>query len=147
MNPILRRGMLGGMALYVAMYRASRGRFGGAVRGTPVLLLTVPGRKSGAAHTRPTGYLLDARRWIVTGTNGGAAAEPQWFRNLRATNDAVIEIGGVTTNVSVRIPVAEERDALWQKFIAANPSYAGYEKKSARQIPVAVLTERDTGSR
>jgi hypothetical protein len=33
-----------------------------------------------------------------------------------------------------------ERDAAWQRVIAAQPRYAGYEQKTDRLIPVIRLT-------
>jgi deazaflavin-dependent oxidoreductase (nitroreductase family) len=142
LNPILRRGMIAANGLFVRIYRASGGKIAGSAKGTPVLLLTVRGRKTGAPHTTPVGYLQDAGRWIVTGSANGMADEPQWFRNLRAAGDATIQIGDVTRQVAIAVPEGEQRDALWRQFIAANPPFASYEKKTTRQIPVAVLTER-----
>ena len=69
--------------LNIGLYRASGGRLMGKVRGVPVLLLTVAGRKTGAMHTTPVSYFEDDGRFIVTGSAGGSASEPQWFRNLR----------------------------------------------------------------
>ena len=48
-----------GRALSNGLYRATGGRLMGTVRGMPVLLLTVRGRKSGAKHTIPVLYLED----------------------------------------------------------------------------------------
>jgi hypothetical protein len=39
--------------LNILIYRASGGRVMGKVRGVPVLLLTVAGRRTGAEHTTP----------------------------------------------------------------------------------------------
>lgn len=49
------------------------------------------------------------------------------------------EIGGVTRDVTVTVTEGEQREALWQQILAAYPFFAGYQKKAARQIPVAVL--------
>jgi len=54
------------------------------VRGTPVLLLTTTGRKSGERRTRPVGYLPDGDRFLVCGSNGGSDHPPAWSLNLRA---------------------------------------------------------------
>src|SRR5689334_21713959 len=70
-------------ALNVWLYRASGGRVMGRVRGYPVLLLTVAGRRTGVEHPTPVGYFEDNGRYVVTGSAGGSPSEPQWFRNLR----------------------------------------------------------------
>jgi F420H(2)-dependent quinone reductase len=73
----------GGLAAQVWIYRRSKGRLVGSVRGTPVLLLTTTGRKSGASRTRPVGYLPDGERFMVCGSNGGSDHAPAWALNLR----------------------------------------------------------------
>jgi hypothetical protein len=46
-NPLVRAGR----AMSNGLYRVSRGRLMGTVRGMPVLLITVAGRKTGDKHT------------------------------------------------------------------------------------------------
>ena len=62
----------GGLAAQVWIYRRTKGRLAGSVRGTPVLMLTTTGRRSGVSRTRPVGYLPDGERFAVCGSNGGA---------------------------------------------------------------------------
>src|SRR5664279_2177219 len=55
----------------VLIYRRTKGRRAGSVRGTAVLLLTTTGRKSGARRTRPVGTSrTGAVRGVGVG-NGG----------------------------------------------------------------------------
>jgi deazaflavin-dependent oxidoreductase (nitroreductase family) len=106
----------------------------------PVLLLTVPGRKSGRPHTNPVVYLKSGESWVVTGSAGGMASEPQWFRNLRASDRAAIEVGASRLEVSVTIADAGQREDLWRQLVAVAPFFAGYQKKCERIIPMAILT-------
>jgi deazaflavin-dependent oxidoreductase (nitroreductase family) len=131
--------------LNVAVYRRSGGRFmNKANSGIPVLLLTVLGRSTGRPRTNPVGYLEDSGSYAVTGTANGAPQEPQWFRNLRATDRANILVGQQHHDVTVRIAEGEERDRLWNQIVARYPGFAAYEKKSPdRPMPVAVLTPTD----
>ncbi|KGN37037.1 nitroreductase/quinone reductase family protein [Knoellia subterranea] len=110
------------------------------IAGLPILLLTVRGRRSGKDLTSPVCYLEHAGGYAVTGSAGGADAEPQWFRNLRAADTAMVEIGERRLPVTVRILEGEERDALWHRFVTEGTTFAGYEKKTERVIPVALLT-------
>ena len=111
-----------------------------SIAGLPILLLTVRGRRSGKELTSPVCYLEHEGGYAVTGSGGGQDEEPQWFRNLRAADTAWIEVGARRTPVTVRILGGEERDAVWHRFVTEGTTFAGYEKKTSRVIPVAVLT-------
>lgn len=130
-----------------AVYRRSGGRLMNKARdGIPVLLLTVNGRKSGTAYTSPVGYLEDDERYVVSGSANGLPNDPQWFKNLRATDHARVLVGDREREVSVHIAEGDERDRLWRQIVARYPGFGGYEKKTAGQriIPVAVLTPRSS---
>ena len=91
MNAAVKRFMRAGNGLAVFLYRRSNGRIGGAAGGgTRVLLLTVPGRKSGTPHTTPVSYFEDEGGYVVAGTAAGRKQDPQWFRNLRAAESIFI---------------------------------------------------------
>ena len=141
MNPIVTRLMRAANAGAVALYRRTGGRLGGSVKGVPLLLLTVPGRKTGVPRTVAVSYFHHDGSSVVVGSAGGAKHDPQWMKNLRATPTARIEIGRKEQEVRVRIADPAERDALWKDVIVPNaPFFAGYEQKAGRVIPVAVLT-------
>jgi deazaflavin-dependent oxidoreductase (nitroreductase family) len=135
-GPLVRAGR----ALNNGLYRASGGRLMGKVRGMPVLLITIPGRKTGEPHTTPVLYFDDDGKFVVTGSGAGSAQEPQWFKNLRRTDQAEIEIGRRRTPVDVAIASDEERGILWQRLLLRAPFFADYQKKVERQIPMAILT-------
>jgi deazaflavin-dependent oxidoreductase (nitroreductase family) len=127
-------------ALNVGLYRASGGRVMGKVRGVQVLLLTVAGRRTRVEHTTPVSYIEDGDRFIVTGSGGGSRSEPQWFRNLRHADRAVIEVGRRRINVAVAIAGPEQHRILWEQLLARAPFFGKYQEKVERQIPMAVLT-------
>jgi deazaflavin-dependent oxidoreductase (nitroreductase family) len=129
-----------GRALNNGLYRATGGRLMGTVRGMPVLLLTVRGRKTGAMHTTAVLYLEDDGTYLVTGSGGGSAKEPQWFQNLRRADEAEIEVGRRRLGVSVTVADGAQREILWQKLLVHAPFFADYQAKVERQIPMAVLT-------
>lgn len=129
-----------GRALNNGLYRATGGRLMGTVRGMPVLLLTVRGRKTGAKHTTPVLYLEDDGTYLVTGSGAGSAKEPQWFQNLRRADEAEIEVGRRRLGVSAAMPDGAQREILWQKLLVNAPFFADYQAKVERQIPMAVLT-------
>lgn len=126
------------------LYRVSNGRLAGKSPngGSPVLLLTVNGRKSGTPFTVPVAYFPRDGGWVVVGSAGGLEQEPQWFRNLRAASSARVQIGPERHEVSVRILHGDERDAAFAEVLVANSGFADYERKSGRQMPLALLTPR-----
>ena len=129
--------------VHPAVYRASKGRLGGkAVNGSPVALLTVAGRKTGTPRTVPVAAFPLGDGWVVVGAAAGDAAEPQWFRNLRATDHAGMQVGDVRHEVSVRLLEGIERDAAFAGIVAAAPGFGKYEAKAGRPMPVALLTPR-----
>ncbi len=125
------------------VYRASKGRLmNKAAGGSPVLLLTGAGRTSGTPHTVPVAYFPLGDGWVVVGSAGGEVAEPQWFRNLRAADRAVVQQGDRRHEVDVRVLQGVERDAAFAGVVAASPGFAEYETKAGRPMPVALLTPR-----
>jgi deazaflavin-dependent oxidoreductase (nitroreductase family) len=127
-------------ALNNRLYRASGGKVMGKVRGMPVLLLTVAGRKTGAEHTTPVAYIEEGGRFVVTGSAGGSPSEPQWFRNLRHADRAVIEVGRRRIDVTVTVAGPAEHEILWKQLLSKGPFFANYQAKVERQIPMAILT-------
>ncbi len=126
--------------LGVWLYRQSRGRLGGPGKGAVIALITVPGRRTGAPRTVAIGLHRYGAGFLAAGTGSGSAHEPDWFRNLRATSRADVQIGADHISVGVRVTDDEERDRLWRDVVLAQaPWRAKYERRSGRVIPVAVL--------
>jgi deazaflavin-dependent oxidoreductase (nitroreductase family) len=122
------------------LYRWTKGRLMGKMRGFPGLLLAVAGRKSGVEHTTAVSYFEHHGGFVVTGSAGGAPSEPQWFKDLRHAGQAVIEVGPRQLNVTVAIAGPEDHGILWDKLIAVAPFFAKYPAKAGREIPMAILT-------
>ncbi|KDA42829.1 MULTISPECIES: nitroreductase/quinone reductase family protein [Frankia] len=128
--------------LNVRIYRASRGRVWKSMMGRPLLLLTVAGRKSGRLRTKPVVYFINNGDYVVSGSLGGAPAEPLWFRNLRAAKTATVEIGGDRFDVDITIADEEDRHALWGQATQLAEFYGNYQARTERLIPMARLTPR-----
>jgi len=139
MQRLLTRAFIGA---HLALYRATGGRIGGQLGGMRVLLLTTRGRKSGQPRTAPLVYFEDGERLVVIGSNGGAPGDPLWWRNLQQTPEATVQIGPDTRRVRARIASPDERSRLWPRVKQENPAYAGYERKTSREIPVVLLEPR-----
>ncbi|MFQ5479074.1 MAG: nitroreductase family deazaflavin-dependent oxidoreductase [Candidatus Binatia bacterium] len=125
------------------IYRFSGGRLGGRfLGGAPVCLLTTVGRKTGLPRTVPLLYLEDGRDLVVVASKGGMARNPLWFDNLVADPEVEVEIGKVRRPMTAHQASGEEKARLWPLLVAMYSSYADYQARTERDIPVVVLTPR-----
>jgi len=125
------------------IYRASGGRIAARFPGgAPVLLLTTVGRKSGQRQTAPLLYLKEEDNYIVVASKGGMAHDPLWFKNLEANPRVEAEVGSRTMAMTARRASNDEKGDLWPKLVAMYPSYADYQARTTRDIPVVILTPR-----
>lgn len=120
-------------------FRSNGGRVGGPFEGAPVLLLHTTGARTGLERVTPLMYLDDDGAYTVFATKGGAPTNPDWFHNLLAHPLADIEVGTETRRVRARVAEGEERDRLWERHKSRFPSFAAYEARTSRRIPVVVL--------
>jgi F420H(2)-dependent quinone reductase len=125
--------------LHASLFRATDGRIGGRLVGSPVLLLVTTGRKSGLRRTTPLLYLEDGGRYVIVASNGGAPKHPVWWLNLEANPEAAVEVGGRKIPVRATEAGGEEKRRLWKRLVGMYPSYEAYQKKTDREIPVVLL--------
>jgi F420H(2)-dependent quinone reductase len=127
--------------VHVTLYRLTNGRIGGKfIAGSPILLLTTTGRRTGKQRTRPLAYVRDADRYVLCASNGGSPHHPAWYHNLRATSRAELKVGLQHLAVSAKTADPTERSQLFPRFVEMYKGDAGYERKTTRQIPLVVLT-------
>ena len=136
MHPFARLLLRAANRLHVALLRASRGRVANSVAGTPLLVLTTTGRRTGQLTAAPLGYLRDGDAYVVIASAGGLPADPGWARNLRVHPMAQVEIGGTKQQVHAQEVGPEEHAAVWKQVVAAYPVYAGYSARAGRVIPL-----------
>jgi deazaflavin-dependent oxidoreductase (nitroreductase family) len=130
------------MASHMFWYRLSGGALGGKLMGVPCLLLTTTGRKSGRQRTTPLMYLRDGQDVVVVASYGGSPAHPSWYRNLVAHPEAEVQIGREQMRVAARTADDDERARLWPRLVEAYKSYADYQTRTERKIPVVILEPR-----
>jgi deazaflavin-dependent oxidoreductase (nitroreductase family) len=129
--------------LHEAIFRASNGRLLARGSGMPVLMLTTTGRKSGQPRTTMlTSPLRDGDATVLVASNGGDDRNPTWFLNLRDDPDVQVTMGGTTRPMTARVADADEKATLWPRIVADHANYAGYQRKTTRDIPVVVLDPR-----
>jgi len=122
-----------------ALIRLSGGRVGGRVVGLPVIVLTTTGRKTAKPHPTPlTVFEHDGRTYVIA-SKGGAERHPAWYLNLVANPEVSVQRGGTTRPMTARVVTAEERAELWPMITRAYKGYAGYQRRTEREIPVVEL--------
>lgn len=126
----------------IAEFRNNHGKVGGNFEGAPLLLLHTVGRKSGKTRINPMMYLKDGDRYLVFASKGGADTSPDWYHNLKAHPDIQAEIGDESIAVRAEELHGAERDKFYAEQSRRFPSFAGYQTKTKRRIPVIALTRR-----
>lgn len=123
--------------------KASGGKLGWDAMGMPVLELTTIGRKSGQARSvMLTSPISENGSPVVVASRGGDDVHPAWFLNLRDNPKVEVALkGGPKQPMTARIATPEERARLWPQIAGKFANYAGYQKKTEREIPLVILDQ------
>jgi deazaflavin-dependent oxidoreductase (nitroreductase family) len=124
---------------HVRAYQQTDGERGYHWRGTTILLLTTTGRTSGNKRTTPLIFRADGDRWVVVASRGGAPDHPDWYKNLEASPEAMIQVKADRIPVRAHAAEGDERARLWSLMTEDWPAYDEYQRRTDRQIPVVVL--------
>ena len=85
--------------------------------------------------------LRDGDRVLVIASNVGAAAHPDWYRNLAADPHVTVEIGDETYPALATTTEGTDRERVWAELKERYPFFADHEVQAApRTIPVVALT-------
>ena len=117
----------------IAEFRANQGRVGGVFQGAPMVLVHHRGRTSGQEYVTPTMYLphdTEPDSIYVFATKGGAATNPDWYHNLTAAGDGILERRTETYKVTVRELTGAERDRVYAEQARRYPGFAEYERQN-----------------
>ncbi|HEX4356659.1 MAG TPA: nitroreductase family deazaflavin-dependent oxidoreductase [Pseudonocardia sp.] len=109
------------------------------ILGSPIVLLTLRGAKSGKLRYTPVMRVEHDGSYAVVASKGGAPEHPVWYYNIKAHPEFRLQDGTVAKDYAAREVDGTERAEWWERAVAAFPSYAEYQTKTDRQIPVFVL--------
>lgn len=130
-------------AIHQPLFLLSKGKIAGRGAGMPMVALTTTGRKSGQRRTvMLSSPLVEGDTVVLVASRGGDDRHPDWFHNLAADPAVQIEMEGRTRPMTARVADGAEREDLWTRLSTAHDNYAGYQRKTDRQIPVVVLEPR-----
>jgi deazaflavin-dependent oxidoreductase (nitroreductase family) len=127
----------------VEAYERTGGREANTLRdtGLPVIIVTMRGNKSGKVRKIGLMRVEHDGEYALVASYGGAPKHPVWYHNLVAHPEEVtIQDGPEPFEARVREVSGPERDAWWQRAVAAYPPYAEYQKRTDREIPVFVAS-------
>lgn len=134
--------MLKGMnAAHRFVLWVSGGKVGAEAAGMPVLELVTTGRRSG----QPRAVMLtspwqEGDAYVVVASRGGDDHHPAWFHNLRDEPKVEVALrGGPRVPMRASVATAEERARLWPQITAKHKNYAGYQRRTSREIPLVLL--------
>jgi deazaflavin-dependent oxidoreductase (nitroreductase family) len=124
-------------------HKLSGGRFGSTLFGMQAVQLHTTGRKSGQRRTVwLTSPVHSEERIVLIASKGGDDRHPDWYHNLTADPDVEITEGDVTKPYRARTATPEEKAELWPQVVASYKGYAGYQKRTGRDIPVVICEPR-----
>jgi deazaflavin-dependent oxidoreductase (nitroreductase family) len=125
----------------IGEFRSNDGMVGGmfADLGTPLLLLTSTGRKSGNQVMTPLATFVVGERIVVTGSNFGRDKHPNWYYNVKNNPEITVEMGTTVHTARAVILEGEERDRLFEGVVKLMPGQGDYQKATSRTIPVVEI--------
>ena len=130
-------------AKIIAEFRANNGEVKAPYDNPPpMLLLHTIGAKSGKQHIVPMRALPDGEALYVFASAHGSERNPDWYYNLIANPEIMIEKGSETILVRATELVGAERDAIFARQAARFAIFAEYQRKLGRTIPVIRLDRR-----
>ena len=128
-------------AVHRAALTLSGGHLGWRVNGMPALELTTTGRKTGQRRSvMLTSPLQEGETIVIVASRGGDPQHPAWYHNILA--DPSVEVsfrGGPVRPMRARVATTDERARLWPLVTRDHRNYAGYQKRTDREIPLVLL--------
>jgi deazaflavin-dependent oxidoreductase (nitroreductase family) len=122
-------------------YEASDGAEDNTIIGLPVVVVTSIGAKTGKLRKTPLMRVEHDGEYLAVGSLGGAEKNPVWVYNVRANPLVELQDGAEKHDYRARELEGDERAVWWERAVEAFPNYAGYQRKTARLIPVFLLTK------
>ena len=126
----------------VKTYERTDGREANTLRdsGLPIIVITCRGASTGNVRKFALMRVEHDGDYALVASKGGAPENPDWYHNLVAEPLVEIQDGAEPHDYMTEIVDGDERAAWWERAVAAFPTYADYQKKTDRKIPVFVAT-------
>src|SRR4051812_14471234 len=125
----------------VERFEASEGREANTLRGSgdPIVVITSVGAKSGNLRKNPVMRVERDGTYVAVSSYGGRPDNPEWYHNFLAHPEVELQDGAVKKTYRARLLEGDERAEWWQYAVDTWPTYATYQTKTERLIPVFLL--------
>ena len=120
-------------------FEASGGTRAADLAGRPIVVVTSVGAKTGLLRKTPVIRIEHQGEYAVLACNGGSAAPPHWYYNLKKHPQVELQDGGTKKDYLAREAVGAERAIWWERAVAAWPDFDRYTVGLAHTIPLFVL--------
>ena len=120
-------------------FEESAGSEGGLLRGKPIVVVTSVGAVSGKLRKTALMRVEHDGKYAIVASKGGAAKHPKWYFNMVANPHVELQDGGAKRDYRVHVATGAERAEWWDRAVKVWPDYAGYQRRTQREIPVLVL--------
>jgi deazaflavin-dependent oxidoreductase (nitroreductase family) len=125
----------------VEKFEASNGAEANTLRDTgyPIVVVTSIGAKSGKLRKNPVMRVERDGKYVAIASQGGAPTHPEWYFNFTAHPEVDLQDGPVRKSYRARLLGGDERAEWWEYAVATWSTYATYQEKTDREIPVFLL--------
>jgi deazaflavin-dependent oxidoreductase (nitroreductase family) len=125
----------------VEEYEASDGERGGTLPGTsyPIVVITSVGARSGHLRKNPVMRVEHDGAYLAVASNGASPDNPAWVANFRRNPEVELQDKAEKHLYVARELSGGEREGWWQRAVDTWPTYATYQEKTERLIPVFLL--------
>ena len=125
----------------VEQFEASNGQEANTLPGTeyPIVVITNVGAKSGYVRKTPLMRVERDGVYVAIASKGGAPEHPEWYFNFVTHPEVELQDGSVRKTYRAELVEGEERDDLWRLAVDTWSTYASYQEKTERLIPVFKL--------
>lgn len=129
----------------VEEFEASAGQRANTLRdtGDPIVVITSRGAKSEKLRKNPVMRVERDGKYAAVASLGGAPKNPVWYHNFLAHPEVDLQDGATKHTYRARILEDDERTDWWQHCVNTWATYAEYQKKTDREIPVFLLEQID----
>jgi F420H(2)-dependent quinone reductase len=125
----------------VAEFEASDGARANTLRdtGDPIVVITSVGARSGHLRKNPVMRVERDGTYVAIASQGGAPKHPEWYHNFLAHPLVELQDGAEKHTYAARLVEGDERAEWWDLAVRTWPTYARYQERTDRLIPVFVL--------
>lgn len=129
----------------VAAYEASNGQEANTLPGSkdPIVVITSVGAASGKLRKNPVMRVEKDGTYVAIASKGGADENPAWYANFVKHPLIDLQDGPAPRPYRARLVEGDERQQWWDHAVATWSTYASYQEKTEREIPVFVLEPVD----